>query len=130
MLFKRKVFLFLSALSNHPTSEHQCITQPFNSQTNSHANSPFNERLSLHIINENRKQNVISYNQLGVYQQKGLRMGFEHMAAPTKDGLWIGWCGLGFESHSQPFLLTYPGLIKACEFCLLFPFIHAALQCL
>jgi len=27
-----------------------------------------------------------------------------------------GWCGHGFESHSQPFLLTYPGLIKASVF--------------
>jgi len=26
-----------------------------------------------------------------------------------------GWCGHGFESHSQPFLLTYPGLIKAYD---------------
>jgi len=26
-----------------------------------------------------------------------------------------GWCGHGFESHSQPFLLTCPGLIKAYD---------------
>jgi len=26
------------------------------------------------------------------------------------------WCGLGFESHSLSFLLTYPWLIKAYDF--------------
>jgi len=27
----------------------------------------------------------------------------------------LDWCGHGFECHSQSFLLTYPGLIKAYD---------------
>jgi len=46
------------------------------------------------------------------------------MPAPTRDVFWnevvsswyfSDWCGHEFESHSQPFLLTYLGLIKAYE---------------
>jgi len=44
--------------------------------------------------------------------------GFKSMTAPTRVS---GWCGNGFESRSQPFLLTYPKLIKSyMTFCLLF----------
>jgi len=36
------------------------------------------------------------------------------MPAPT---IYLsGWLGHGFDSHSQPFLLIYPGLIKAYDF--------------
>jgi len=31
-----------------------------------------------------------------------------------------GWCGHGFESHSQLVLLIYPGLIKAYDVLFLF----------
>jgi len=35
------------------------------------------------------------------------------IAATSIPGHVSGWCGHGLESHLQPFLLTYPGLIKA-----------------
>jgi len=39
---------------------------------------------------EKRRQNVVlSFYQPGICQQKWLRMGFEHMLAPTRDVIWI-----------------------------------------
>jgi len=47
-------------------------------------------------------------NQLGVFQQKWLRMGFELMPAPTSD---VSECGYWFESHLQPFLVRVQRLL-------------------
>jgi len=35
------------------------------------------------------------------------------IVATSIPGHVSGWCGVGFESHLQSFLLTYPELMKA-----------------
>jgi len=76
--------------SNHPTSEHQCTstTQWFNSQSKQSSKQPI-----LLIINDFCSR----------------------IAATSIQSVSRGFCGHGFESHSQPYLRTYPELIKAYD---------------
>jgi len=91
-------------VSHHPTSKHHCTRLGSEPILNSQISSLLTRDESLHIIFENSKRlNVISLNQ-----PQGMSAKMAAKIVATSMPEYVSGCyGLGFESHSHPFLLAY-----------------------
>jgi len=61
LIFSQNIMFFLESLaSHHPKSEHQCTStmHQFISHSKQSSKQPLFDRLELHLINENKRQNV------------------------------------------------------------------------